>query len=130
MCPQMQRQSEGSAAIYHSREITMDTHIDFGHIGLRIGDAIQFDQRPEIRFIVGSGNGRPGQSGTMVQFKNGRETGYFSLRYMTRKLMGYRFKEDQDIFELWSHRGKTLRAIYNEKYKPLSAHDHRSSAGK
>ena len=99
----------------------METHIDFGHLGLRVGDALQFDPRPAIRFVVGSGDGTPGKSGTLIQYRDGRETGYFSLRVMTRRLMGHRFKEDQDIFELWSYRGKTLRAIYNERYTPHSS---------
>ncbi len=85
--------------------------IDFGTIGLKIGDEITF-RGNKRKFLVSSGNGTPGNGGTLVRYPNGD---LYSLRLITRKLMGDDFKEEMDIFELWICEGKTLRQIYRDK---------------
>jgi hypothetical protein len=90
--------------------------IDFGDVGLKIGDTINFVEKPEIIFIVGSGDGTPGNGGSLIRYKNRKKIGSYSIRYMTKKLLKLEnLPEDIDVWEYWTHRGKTLRQIYNER---------------
>jgi len=97
------------------KEVHMNNRIDFGDIGIKIGDEIVFDKQPEIVFVVCSGNGTPGNGGTLIRPKHSTENLNSSIKYITKRLLGDRFTEDLDIFKLWSHKGETLRSIYLNK---------------
>ena len=92
----------------------VDIHekMDFGTVGIKIGDKVSFKDS-DIGFLVASGNGTPGNGGTMVKYEDRREIGGFSLLYMTRRLLGGIIPEKTDIFELWTYKDETLRSIHN-----------------
>jgi len=85
---------------------------DFGTIGLKIGDEIVF-RKDKLKFIVASGDGTPENGGTLVAYPDGNFDHLYSLRYITRKILGNEFDKGKDIFELWEYEEKTLRSIYN-----------------
>lgn len=90
-------------------------HIHFGLLGLKIGDIIVFNETND-EFIVSSGDGTPGANGgTLV--RNERITGdaLFSIRLATRRLKKDNYDPDEDIWKLWSYKGKTLRTILEER---------------
>ena len=87
--------------------------IDFGTIGLKIGDEIVF-RKDKLKFIVASGDGTPENGGTIVAYPDDNFDQLYSLSYITKKILGNEFDEGKDIFELWEHEGKTLRSIYNK----------------
>ena len=91
----------------------MDEKIDFGTIGVKIGDIITF-QGNDTLFSVTSGNGTPGNGGTLIGYADYSIVGSFSIRYLTKRLLGVELTDDIDVFELWSYKGRTLRSIYNE----------------
>jgi len=86
-------------------------YTDFGTLGLKIDDEICFRPTGQI-FKVGSGNGTPGNGGTMIQNPG---VGICSIRFMTRRLLNGELPDDLDIYELWEYRGKTFREISDEK---------------
>jgi len=94
-------------------KINIKEKIDFGTIGIKIGDKITFKYTGEV-FLVASGNGTPGNGGTMVKYKNINGIGLYSLRLMTRIIMGGIIPEEIDIFSLWTYKGKTLRSLHEE----------------
>lgn len=91
----------------------MDNNIHFGTIGLKIGDKITFRDDNDV-FVVSSGNGTPDNGGSLVSYEDGREEGLFSLRFMTRMLLGDEFSDQTDIWNYWKHQGRTLREIFEE----------------
>lgn len=93
----------------------MTQKIDFGDVGVKIGDEIVLTQRPDVEIVVGSGAGVPGNGGTLVYYKDRRTEGLFSITLMTKKLLGDEFPPDADIFSLWTYNGRTLRELYNEQ---------------
>ncbi len=91
-------------------------YIDFGTLGLKIGDEISFKPTGEI-FHVGSGNGTPGNGGTLIRLtvpdsKSG--CSLFSIRAMTRSLRDGDLPYDLDVYQLWTYQGKTLLEIYEQ----------------
>jgi len=94
----------------------MDEKIDFGTIGIKIGDIITF-QGNDTLFSVASGRGIPGNGGTLIRYADERILMSFSIRYLTKRLLGTELPDDIDVFELWSYKGRTLRSIYDENIK-------------
>ena len=80
--------------------------IDFGTIGIKIGDRITFQNNSQV-FLVASGNG-----GTLIKHEKMKGLGLFSLKLITRRLMGGIIPEEVDIFSLWTYKGKTLRSLH------------------
>lgn len=92
---------------------TYSTKIDFGTIGIKIGDTINFIRDPSITYKIGSGNGTPDNGGTLlIDEDNGSLS---SITVITKKLMGKDFNTDLDIFELWLYKGETLRTMNSKK---------------
>ena len=87
--------------------------LDFGDIGVKIGDEIVFTKTSQ-KFIVASGKGIPSNGGTLVGYPDENRE-YYSLQYMTRRLMQNDFDERLDIWNLWAFEGKTLRSIYTKR---------------
>lgn len=85
----------------------MNDKIDFGTIGLKIGDIIIFELTKK-KYIVSSGNGIPGNGGTLIQW--GTE-GLRTIKSATRYLMGPEYIEEADLFSMWSYNGRTLRDL-------------------
>lgn len=88
--------------------------IDFGTIGLKIGDKITFNKGNKL-FLVASGKGIPGNGGTLVCYPGRYDGNMFTLHCITHRLMGNEYSKAEDIYELWEYRGETLRSIYNNK---------------
>ncbi len=87
----------------------------FGMIGLKIGDKIRFRDDPEEVVVVSYGNGTPDNRAIFVSYPDRRELDLFSLRLMTRLMLGIReLPEDIDIWEYWLYRNKTLREMLDE----------------
>ncbi|MEI6090827.1 MAG: hypothetical protein WCR42_10275 [bacterium] len=95
------------------RRIYNSNRINFSTIGLKIGDEILFENDPKQAFDVGCGDGNPRYRGSQVLYKEDT-SGSFSLKLVTRKLMGEKFNDEIDIFEPWTYKGHTLRAIFEE----------------
>lgn len=92
-------------------------HIDFGTLGLKIGDEICFKPTGEI-FQVGSGNGTPGNGGTLIRLPRPEPRSgcsLFSILALSRLLRGGNLPFDLDVYELWIYEGKTLREIYKKR---------------
>lgn len=89
-------------------------NIHFGTLGLKIGDEITYI-KDDTKFIVSSGNGTPENGGTMIRYHGDDSNHHYSLRYMSRRLMGDEFDETKDIFELWAYEGETLTKIWRKK---------------
>ena len=89
--------------------------IDFGSVGLRIGDEIRFIHSSDERFVVTCGIGIPGDGGTFVKpFKKQEESVNYSLKGMTKRLLKVSVLPDVDIWQMWEYKGKNLRTIYEE----------------
>lgn len=86
----------------------MNEKIDFGTIGVKIGDTITFEPCKK-EYLVGSGTGVPGNGGTLIQWENGELR---SIRNATRILMGNDFNEESDLFTMWTFKGHTLRELH------------------
>ena len=87
--------------------------IDFGTIGIKIGDIITFTLNGEKAKVV-SGDGTPGNGGNLL---NGNVAGYdglVSITVATKKLAGSDYTEGMDVFSFWSCKGKTLRELHEE----------------
>ncbi|OGW26533.1 MAG: hypothetical protein A2X59_00075 [Nitrospirae bacterium GWC2_42_7] len=74
------------------------------------------------------GDGTPEVGGTMVRYTDEEEAQHypnddashlFTLRYMTRQLLGIEFDDEKDIFELWEFKGETLRSLFIRKNNEL-----------
>jgi len=85
----------------------------FGLIGLKIGDEITFKKNAR-KFIVSSGNGTPDNGGTLVCDPENYNDGSYSLRYITRRLLGNEFDESIDIPSMWEYQGCILREMYDK----------------
>jgi hypothetical protein len=72
--------------------------IDFGVLGLKIGDQISFCQTGE-EFVVASGNGTPGNGGTLVLAPMFFPEGPCSLALLTKRLLGG--APALDVLALW-----------------------------
>ena len=59
--------------------------IDFGYIGVKIGDVLEYKNNTDITCIVASGKGIPGNGGTLVKYQG--IDGACSLRYMTGRIL-------------------------------------------
>lgn len=90
----------------------MVKEIDFGDIGIKIGDEIVFIPSDEV-FNVCSGDGTPGNGGTLISKKDDHVL--FTIKSITKKLLGDSYSEDIDVFSLFKFSGKNLRDIYNDK---------------
>lgn len=88
----------------------MNSKIDFGTIGVKIGDTIIFEHT-KTKYIVGSGEGTPGNGGTLIIWET---EGLRSIKSATRHLMGTEYNEDLDLFSLWTFKGQTLRDLYKK----------------
>jgi hypothetical protein len=90
-------------------------YIDFGTLGLKIGDEVCFKPTGEI-FHVGSGDGTPGNGGTIIQTSEPDSNGcsLFSIRAMTSRLRDGNLPYELDVYQLWTYRGKTFREIYED----------------
>lgn len=88
----------------------MNEKIDFGTIGIKIGDII-VHEHTENEYKVGSGAGVPGNGGTLIQWKIGELR---SIRSATKILMGNDFNEESDLFNMWTFKGRTLREIHEQ----------------
>ena len=89
----------------------MNDKIDFGTIGVKIGDIIVF-KNTKNKYKVGSGAGVPGNGGTLIQW--GTE-GLRSIKSATRQLMGTEYKEEADLFSMWTFNGRTLRDLHEKR---------------
>ncbi len=92
----------------------MSDMIDFGDVGIKIGDVIVFAATGD-KFVVCSGEGVPGNGGTLVKYADSSLSGLHSIRSLARKLMGDSFSEEVDVFEKFRFNSESLRKIYNEK---------------
>lgn len=97
----------------------MNNKIDFGSIGIKIGDIITYEPLKK-EFKVGSGAGVPGNGGTLIYWPEEGNHELASLRYATRYLMKNEFHEDADIFILWTYNGETLRNIHNRNTENMN----------
>lgn len=88
----------------------MNQREHFGMIRLQIGERIKFLNCEDV-FIVSSGNGTPDNGGTLVRRQKSRKKNhYFSLRCMTRQMLGCKeLPEQTDIWSYWIYEGTTLR---------------------
>jgi hypothetical protein len=88
------------------------SEINFGSIGLKIGDLITITGNGQ-EFIVASEGG-----GTLIRYYDDEpRTPFlqlFSLRRMTRMLINDEIDHVPDIFELWQHEGRSLRNIFQQ----------------
>jgi len=92
--------------------ITNFIKIDFGIIGLKIGDVIFF--KPSNKeFKVGSGNGTPGNGGCLLQWEDQEFQGLMSIRLATKKLINRDSINDTELLRFWTFNGKTLRNLYD-----------------
>ena len=91
-------------------------YIDFGTLGLKIGDEICFKPTGEM-FHVGSGNGTPGNGGTIIHASEPDSKGCskFSIRALTRLLRNGNLPYELDVYALWTYRGKTFREIFGNR---------------
>ncbi|MBS3810108.1 MAG: hypothetical protein KGY38_08145 [Desulfobacterales bacterium] len=89
--------------------------IDFGDIGLKIGDEIVFKENKQV-LVVGSGRGIPGNGGSLVHYPC-CPGNLFTLRLMTKSLLGQKYAQEIDIWQLWEYQDKTLRDRYITHYK-------------
>lgn len=90
----------------------MDEKIDFGTIGVKIDDVIVFEPAKK-NYKVGSGAGVPGNGGTFIQWKPGE---LWTIKCATRTLMGTGFKEESDLFSMWTFNGRTLRDLHEKNW--------------
>jgi hypothetical protein len=88
----------------------MNDNIDFGTIGVKIGDTIVFEGNKN-KYKVGSGAGVPGNGGTLIQWATGELR---SIKSATRILMGDDFSEESDLFSMWTFKGRTLRELHDQ----------------
>ncbi len=93
--------------------------IDFGTIGLKIGDVITFIRNNQNFIVTTEG----GSSLICYDKENEPRTVFwqqYTLKCMTRGLIGDEV-DVVDIFELWEHEGKTLRSIHNKNQEFLKS---------
>jgi len=89
----------------------MNDKIDFGTIGVKIGDMIVFEPQKK-EYNVGSGDGTPGNGGTLIQWET---EGLRSIKSATRHLMGTDYREEADLFSMWTFNGRTLRDLHEKR---------------
>lgn len=87
--------------------------INFGTIGIKIGDIIFFEYNKK-EYTVASGKGLPDNGGTLIQWSNENSQGSMSLTLATKKLLGHEYNEKRDLFSMWTYDGKTLRELHNK----------------
>ena len=95
----------------------MHEKIDFGTIGIKIGDIITFQPANE-KYMVGSGNGTPGNGGTLLIDPKNKSLS--SLLFVTKYLLDEEFNYNIDIFQLWYYKGQSLRALHNYNLKNVT----------
>ena len=95
------------------REATLQRmkEIHFGTLGIPMREGITFT-KTGAQYIIGSGRGKPNNGGTLVVVPG---EGLWSLRALTRRLMGEEFNETGDVWSLWDHKGESLRSIFEQK---------------
>jgi hypothetical protein len=96
-------------------EIRNIQYTDFGTLGLKIDDEICFSPSGQI-YKVGSGNGTPGNGGTLIYNPDPEGCGRYSIRAITRRLLNGELPDELDIYQLWTYQGKTFREIFEEKF--------------
>jgi len=95
--------------------MTDKNRIDFGTVGLGMGEEIVFTPTG-FTCMVGSGIGIPGNGGSLVKVLEKRGERW-SIRAMTRQLLGDELASDLDPWALWEHQGETLRSRYERHMK-------------
>lgn len=91
-----------------------DNDISLNSIGLKTGDEILFRYNPEEVFLVENNKSNSFTRRNGVRYQDEPENTY-SLKSVTKRLMRYSDITKKDIFEYWTYKGKTLRAIFEEK---------------
>ncbi|MBU1053044.1 MAG: hypothetical protein KKC46_04340 [Proteobacteria bacterium] len=92
----------------------MKEKIDFGDVGIKIGDLVIFSETGD-QFYIGSGKGVLGNGGGLLSYADESYTGLHSIRLITKRYLGGKFDDNIDEYELFTYEGKTLRQIYNDK---------------
>ncbi len=95
------------------KEKKLKAEIDFGDIGLKIGDEIVLD-KTGARFMVASGSGEAGNGGTLVSSAD-HAGELFTLETAARRALGGSLSPEIDLFSLFSRDGQTLRSLYEKK---------------
>jgi hypothetical protein len=90
------------------QELARRRMIHFGTLRIPMGEMVTFIKTRE-NYMVASGSGRPDSGGTLLSVPG---EGLFSIRLLTRRLMGREFDEGGDVWALWEYKGETLRNIY------------------
>jgi len=93
----------------------MNDKIDFGTIGVKIGDILVFEHTKR-KYIVGSGDGVPGNGGSLIRWET---EGLRSIKSATRHIMGSMYSEEADLFIMWTFNGRTLRDLHEKSEKCL-----------
>lgn len=96
------------------RRVYNNNKICSGTIGLKTGDEILFQNDPKQVFLVEGSNADPLRRGNAIKYIDEPENSY-NLKVITIRLLEYDYSEETDIFEQWTHKGKTLRSIFEEK---------------
>lgn len=91
--------------------MTDKNRIDFETLRLPIGEEIVFRPTGDVR-RVGSGCGVPGNGGSLIRALDITE-GAWSIRYMTRVMLGDDYRPDIDPWSLWEYNGETLMDRFN-----------------
>ena len=95
------------------QELQRRREIHFGTLRIPMKELITFS-KTGTQYMVASGTGRPENGGTLLHIP---EQGLFSIRLLTRKLMGDAFDEDGDVWALWEYNGKELRSVYGRYFR-------------
>jgi len=111
------RGEEGLASMSpreREEELRRRQDIHFGTLRIPMREMITFT-KTGAAYMVASGTGRPENGGSLLAVPG---EGLFSIRYLTRRLMGQEFDEDGDVWALWEYKGETLRNIFERYFPP------------
>lgn len=103
-------------------------HIDFGILGLPAGEEIKFEKTGAI-YVVSSGNGTPGNGGTIVVPADEVNPYLRSIRLATRELLGEGFDREADVFSFWTYRGAKLSELYAKARQAILKNDYKWRGG-
>jgi len=92
------------------RRVYNNNKICFSSIGLKRDDEIKFKNDSKQIFIVHDSR----SCSNTIRYIDEPENSY-TLKEVTKRLLELDFIGDTDIFEHWTYKGKTLRAIFEEK---------------
>jgi hypothetical protein len=93
-------------------ELQRRREIHFGTLRIPMCEMITFTGTG-AHYMVASGTGRPENGGVLLAVPG---EGLFSIRLLTRRLMGKEFDEDGDVWALWEYKGETLRNIFGRYF--------------